>query len=292
MPELAQALALIRCSAWLFQAFGVLARKYRDLAELAQRFPGHHRGGKRDVETATSAFHWNDEPGVGVVVDLIWDAGGFAAEEQDIAVGELELRVGQGRSGREQHKPAAFAPPPLLEAREVDVPGKLRHFEIVHAGAPEIAVGNIEAGGLDDVDGYTEAGGHAQYGAGVAGDVRLVERDADALAQYLASLNCCRMATVRWDLQKKRFTAVAILRECGYRAGIVNTNRRRQAWYICLSHFAPAELAGLRPDGGFGSTLFLTFQSFIVSIPAGIFSRYPKESSDVFQSAARAEKPV
>jgi hypothetical protein len=54
----------------------------------------------------------------------------------------------------------------------------------------------------------------------------------------------------------------------------------------------PAELAGARPDGGFGSTLFLTFQSFIASIPAGVFSRFPKESSDAFQSAARAENPA
>jgi hypothetical protein len=49
---------------------------------------------------------------------------------------------------------------------------------------------------------------------------------------------------------------------------------------------------GLQPDGGFGSTLSLTFQSFIVSIPAGILSRFPKESSDVFQSAARVEIPA
>jgi hypothetical protein len=49
---------------------------------------------------------------------------------------------------------------------------------------------------------------------------------------------------------------------------------------------------GLQPDGGFGSTLSLTFQSFIVSIPAGILSRFPKESFDVFQSAARVEIPA
>jgi hypothetical protein len=54
----------------------------------------------------------------------------------------------------------------------------------------------------------------------------------------------------------------------------------------------PALLAGKRPDGGFGSTLFLTFQSFIASIPAGVFSRFPKESSDAFQSATRAENPA
>ena len=56
--------------------------------------------------------------------------------------------------------------------------GEGRHFEIVHAGAPEVAVGDVEAGGLDDVDGDAEAGGHAQDSAGVAGDVGLVERDA------------------------------------------------------------------------------------------------------------------
>ena len=43
-----------------------------------------------------------------------------------------------------------------------------------------VAVGQVEAGRLDDVDGEAEAGGHAQDRAGVAGDVGLVERDAQA----------------------------------------------------------------------------------------------------------------
>ena len=87
-------------------------------------------------------------------------------------------RVGQRRLGREQNEPPAFAAPPVLEAREVEVAGERRHFEIVHAGPLQRAVGQVEAGRLDDVDGDAEASGHAQDRAGVAGDVGLVEGDA------------------------------------------------------------------------------------------------------------------
>ena len=41
-----------------------------------------------------------------------------------------------------------------------------------------VAVGQVEAGRLDDVDGDAEAGSHAQDRSGVAGDVGLVEGDA------------------------------------------------------------------------------------------------------------------
>ena len=48
------------------------------------------------------------------------------------------------------------------------------------------AVGEIEAGRFDDVDGEAEARGHAQDCAGVAGDVGLVERDAEAACHFTA----------------------------------------------------------------------------------------------------------
>jgi hypothetical protein len=292
MTEFHRAAITIRLGEWTLLAFTLTSGTTRRSAKLAQRFAGHHGRGQRDVEAAAAALHRDHQPRVGDLVHIVGHAGRLTAEEQDIAVFEMELRVGQGRPGGQEHEPAAFGTPPLGEAREVDMPSKPRHFEIVHAGAPQIAIGDIEAGRFDNVDADAETGGHAQYGAGVAGDVGLVERDANAFGQLGASSDCGYPATVLPSTEKNRSAAVAISSECGYRAAIVNTNRRRQAWYICLSHFSPAELAGLRPDGGFGSTLFLTFQSFIVSIPAGIFSRSPKESSDVFQTAARAESPA
>jgi hypothetical protein len=51
-------------------------------------------------------------------------------------------------------------------------------FEIIHASAFEIAVGHVEACRLDDVDMDAETRRHAQDRARIAGDVGLVERDA------------------------------------------------------------------------------------------------------------------
>ena len=121
------------------------------LADLPYRFAGGHGGGECDVEAAATAFHWNQKARVGVVVDVVRHAGEFAAEKQYVTVSVDEIRVRHRGLCRKQYEPAAFAEPPLLEAVEVDVAGEGRHFEIVHAGAPEVAVGDVEAGGLDDV---------------------------------------------------------------------------------------------------------------------------------------------
>ena len=48
--------------------------------------------------------------------------------------------------------------------------------QIVHAGALQLAVGNVEAGRLDHVDCHAEAGAEAHDRAGVLGYVGLIER--------------------------------------------------------------------------------------------------------------------
>lgn len=149
------------------------------LAELAHRLAGGHGSRKRDVEAAAAAAHRDQEARVGPLVDMVRHAGRFTAEEKYVPIRISEVSVGQGGAGREQDKPPSLREPPLLEAVEVDMAGKRRHFEIVHAGAPQVAVGEVEAGGFDDVDADAEAGGEAQDGAGVAGDVGLVEGDAE-----------------------------------------------------------------------------------------------------------------
>ena len=139
---------------------------------------------------------------------------------------EAEIGIGQGGLGRHQHQAAAFVLPPVLEAVEIDVPGQGRHFEIIHAGAFERPVGNVEAGGLDQVDGEAEAGGHAQDRAGVAGDIRLVERDAQFFIHF-EFLICGGKATARRAKAKNEDEAVAFRREWAYTAGIVNSDRWR-----------------------------------------------------------------
>ena len=110
------------------------------------------------------------------------------------------------------------------------MPGERRHFEIVHAGAPEIAVGEIEAGRLDDVDGDPHAGGEAQDRAGVAGDVWLVERDAQILLGVHVFFLRGRFATGMQRPSAAARLRVVIDCECVYEAAIVNANRRRRIW--------------------------------------------------------------
>ena len=200
------------------------------LSDLPHGFAQSHRGRERDVEAPASAFHWNEKPGVGGGADMVRHARRFTAEEQDVAILEGEFRVGQGGAGREQDKPAVLAAPPLLEAVEINVAGKGRHFEIVHAGAPEIAVGEIESGRLDDVDRDAEAGGHAQDRAGVAGDVGLVQRDAKAAGQIHASNYELPLCHTRIDLRQNHTTRVEPAGEWSYRARRVNSNQWRGQW--------------------------------------------------------------
>ena len=88
------------------------------------------------------------------------------------------IEIGRAGGGGEEDKPRARTPAPGLERIPARTWRTGNHLvEIVHAGAPEGAVGGREAGRLDDVRLDTETGGEAQDHAGVLGDVGLVERN-------------------------------------------------------------------------------------------------------------------
>ena len=87
-----------------------------------------------------------------------------------------------------------------------------------------VAVGEVEAGRLDDVDGEAEAGGHAQDGAGVAGDIGLVERDAEGW-QEADRDQSCRTATLVRRATTAGLSGWSFVAECGYSGAIVNANR-------------------------------------------------------------------
>lgn len=161
------------------QALASFVREAPELAELAHDLAGRHGDGQREVEAAAAAGHRNCDTRIRQIVNMIRDACGFAAEQEYIAAGIGEVGVGVFCLGREQHKPALLDLPPVVEAVEVDVPGERGHLQIIHAGAPEVAVGEVEAGGLDDINGDAKARCHAQNRAGIAGDVGLVEGDAE-----------------------------------------------------------------------------------------------------------------
>jgi hypothetical protein len=210
-------------------ALAVFFREAEDLADLPHRLTGSHGGGERDVEAAAAAGHRDRETRIRHVVNMIRHACGLAAKQEDVSSLEAEIRVGQGGFGREQHKPPPLRPSPMLEAVEVEVAGERRHFEIIHASASERPVRHVEAGRLDDVDANAEAGGEPEDRAGIAGDIRLVEGDAQS-AQFRQFLKRCLMATPCQDGTKNAHPAVAIRHETVYRAAIFNSNRWRRIW--------------------------------------------------------------
>ena len=63
-----------------------------------------------------------------------------------------------------------------------------RLFEIVHSGAAERAVGQVEACRLDHVDGKAQTGGQAQDRSGIAGNIRLVEGNSQVGHRWLVEV--------------------------------------------------------------------------------------------------------
>lgn len=198
---------------------------WRILSELAKRFAGDHGDGKRNVDAARAGPHRDGQSRVRRLMNLIRHAGGFAAEQKNVAVGEREVGVGSRGPGGEQHQAAPMPLPPFLEGVPVGMAGERRHFEVVHAGPFQRPVGEREARRLDDVDADVEAGGEAQDCPCVAGDVRLVERDAETIVHFRILLISGRSATGFSGFLRFLDWRVAIFCEVEYMPIIVNPNR-------------------------------------------------------------------
>ncbi|CDX15967.1 hypothetical protein MPLB_1550003 [Mesorhizobium sp. ORS 3324] len=199
----------------------------RILSELAERFARDHGGGQRNIDAARARPHRNGQSRIRRLVDIFRHAGGLTAEQNDVAGGESEVRIGGRGLGAEQHKAPGVRPAPFLEGVPVGMAGKRRHFEVVHAGPFERPVGEREAGRLDDVDTKIEAGGEAQDCPGVAGYIRLVERDAETVVHFRILLISGRSATGLSSFWRILDWRVAIFCEVEYMPPIVNPNRRR-----------------------------------------------------------------
>jgi len=210
--------------------FYLLVSWQRRSADLSDRFTGCHASGEGDIEATAAARHWDQQARIRRVVDMLRDACRFAAKEQDIVSSEFEAGVGPLGPGRKQQKPSSFRAPPVLEAREVEVAGEGRHFEIIHPSASQRPVGKVEAGRLDDVHCEPEARGEPQDRAGIAGDIRLIEGDAQTDAQFKWFLKRDMPATHCQDAARNSRLAVAISGEAVYRAPVFNSNRRRRTW--------------------------------------------------------------
>lgn len=197
------------------------------LAELPDRLGRHHRNGKRDVDAARAGLHRDGQARIRRLVDGIRHACGFAAEQENVIGGEDEIRVGDSGFGRQQHQPPLAKFAPVLEGVPVDMPGERRHFEVVHAGPFQRPVTEREARRFDNVDAKTEASGEAQDSPGIAGDIRLVERDTETVVHFRVFLISGRSATELSRFWKFLDWRVVIFCEVGYTASIVNPNRWR-----------------------------------------------------------------
>ena len=82
----------------------------------------------------------------------------FAAEQQDVAVREPVIEIGDRRLGREHHQPQPFLSTPLLKIVPAFVPDDADLVEIVHSGAAEGAVGDRKARRFHDMRLQAEAG--------------------------------------------------------------------------------------------------------------------------------------
>src|SRR5438552_4703436 len=199
----------------------------RILTELAERFARDHRDGQSDIDAARALPHRNGQSRVRRLVNLLRRAGGFAAEQKDVSGSESEIGVGGLGLGGEQHQAARIRPAPFLEGVPVGMAGNRRHFEIVHAGPLQRPIAEREAGRLDDVDAEIKAGGEAQDCPGVAGDIRLVERDAETGVHFRILLISGGSATGVSSFWRFLDWRVAIFCDVEYMPFIVNPNRRR-----------------------------------------------------------------
>lgn len=202
------------------------------LADLPYSLPGRH-GRRADgrVEAASRSLR-NNQPHIGAIMNRIGHSGGFAPEKENVVGQEGELRVRHRRLGGEQYQPPALPAAPGVERREIDMAGERGNLKIIHAGALEIAVGHVEAGGLDDVDPQSQARGHAQYRACIAGDIRLVERNAQQSIQDALLLLRCALATPSRDGLDQRQFRVEFFVGPEYTAAPFNANQRRGQWII------------------------------------------------------------
>jgi hypothetical protein len=144
------------------------------------------------IIAAATATLSERRPGRIGTMDLLRHAGRFAPEKNDVARAESEAGIGRRGFRCREHE----AKPALGAKRLEGAPGRVARdvemLKVVEPGAAEVAVGDVEAGRLDDVDLNAKAGRQAQHGAGVLRDVGLVESKAHAPS------SCDDGAPVKW----------------------------------------------------------------------------------------------
>ncbi len=111
-------------------------------------------------------------------MDLRRHPGALAAQDKTVAGAEGAIVIASLRPGSWSDKQAA-AGRAAAEGRPVQCAGdQPAMVAIIHAGPAHAAVVQNEPAGFDDMHRHPEAGGEAQDGAGVLGNVGLVQDQA------------------------------------------------------------------------------------------------------------------
>jgi hypothetical protein len=137
----------------------------------------YHGTSQSHVEGAGALFHRDGEAGVGGMMNCFGDAGGFAAEQQDVALLELEAGIGRCGFGREQNEALGLFG--LLEGCPRRSAGEVHLVEVIHAGAPEARIIPGESCGLDDGEGQAQTGAKPCYCADIWGNIGLIHCNFD-----------------------------------------------------------------------------------------------------------------
>lgn len=143
------------------------------------RLAQDQRCGQGDIDRAQTVAHRNADAQVGRFGHRVRYAGAFAPDHQDVAwlIGD---GIGRGLGlGGQQYQPALLGPPPGIELAPADMFPHARMVDVIEPRAGQRPGREGEARRVDDVNGGAQAGAEPDQGAGVVGNVGLVESEID-----------------------------------------------------------------------------------------------------------------
>ncbi len=139
------------------------APQLQSLAQLPDRLGERDAGRDADIERAQRRANRDSHPRVGARVHRLGHARQFAPDHQRVARLEAEIPEIDVAPRRQQHSRAPRARRQSSNAAKETCRCDADRVEIIHAGAAEAAVGEHEAGGLDDGGVGAETGAGAQH---------------------------------------------------------------------------------------------------------------------------------
>ena len=156
---------------------------------LTERFKKSDGSGRGEIE---AAFFGNlgdsdDETGMRRE-EFFGNARGFGAEDEPVAVGEGRLPERAIALAGEEPDLAGDLLRKFKESGGVVVNGEAQSGPVVHGAAAEISVAEDEAEGADEVEFGSAGDAGAGDVAGVGGNLRLEERDLEAVRAKLGEI--------------------------------------------------------------------------------------------------------